>query len=77
MYSYLSPLSPPRLLLQGGTRAQEGTGRARPMLELTFANSRYNDLLNFPPRSIFDTPPLEQQPQPLLMPPAAIRSAGT
>jgi hypothetical protein len=47
------------------------------MLELTFANSRYNDLLNFPPRSIFDTPPLEQPPQPLLMPPAAIRSAGT
>ena len=64
-------------MLWGGVGAQEWTGRARPMLELTFANSRYNDLLNFPPRSIFDTPPLEQQPQPLLMPPAAIRSAGT
>ena len=33
-----------------------GCAEARPMLELTFATSRHHDLLNFPPRSVFDTP---------------------
>ena len=41
----------------GGWEAGGGwAGQARPMLELTFATSRYHDLLNFPPRSVFDTP---------------------
>ena len=31
------------------------------MLELTFATSRYNDLLNFPPKSIFDAPLLSEE----------------
>jgi hypothetical protein len=38
----------------GAPHDRAWTGRARPMLELTFANERYNDLLNFPPRSVFD-----------------------
>lgn len=42
----------------GSTTTQRWKGKARPMLELTFASSRYNDLLNFPPRSIFDSPRL-------------------
>ena len=48
----------PYLVNRGGEEAQgQGwEGKARPMLELTFANSRYNDLLNFPPKSIFDAP---------------------
>ena len=45
-------------MLWGGDEGDSGdrswTGKARPMLELTFANERYNDLLNFPPKSVFD-----------------------
>ena len=48
-------------LLWGREGAQEWQGKARPMLELTFANSRYNDLLNFPPKSIFDAPLLSEE----------------
>ena len=44
-------------MLWGGDDGDSGdrswTGKARPMLELTFANERYNDLLNFPPKSVF------------------------
>lgn len=45
-------------MLWGSRTTQRWNGKARPMLELTFASSRYNDLLNFPPRSIFDSEPL-------------------
>ena len=45
-------------MLWGSAETQRWKGKARPMLELTFASARYNDLLNFPPRSIFDSPRL-------------------